>query len=178
MKNGNNHHKKAWLIASLCFLMSLLAISFSAPTTSVEAKSSKTKTEKVKKLNKKINKSMAKSLKEDKGFANGTLDKNGKPTDNGTPNSEFEWSNYVVKIKMSGKKRVNVHVTTEFAKLSKSDKNNVALKAQNKALIGMSENKHVKDSTYQEGLYTVIYRDGDYVGRSKMSNFKQFKWTK
>lgn len=79
---------------------------------------------------------------------------------------------------MSGKKRVNVHVTTEFAKLSKSDKNNVALKAQNKALIGMSENKHVKDSTYQEGLYTVLYRDGDYTGRSKMSNFKQFKWVK
>jgi len=174
----NNSKLLKRLITSLFFLLSIVAISFSVSSTNVEAKSSKMKTEKVKKLTKKINKSIASSLKEDKGWANGTLDENGKPTDNGTPNSEFEWSNYVVKIKMSGKKRVNVHVTTEFSSKTTAEKNNIALKAQNKALIGMSENKHVKDSTYQEGLYTVIYRDGDYVGRSKMSNFKQFKWTK
>jgi len=174
----NNSKLLKRLITSLFFLLSIVAISFSVSSTNVEAKSSKMKTEKVKKLTKKINKSIASSLKEDKGWANGTLDENGKPTDNGTPNSEFEWSNYVVKIKMSGKKRVNVHVTTEFSSKTTAEKNNIALKAQNKALIGMSENKHVKDSTYQEGLYTVIYRDGDYVGRSKMSNFKQFKWIK
>jgi len=174
----NNSKLLKKFIISLCFVLSIVTISFSVSSTNVEAKSSKTKTEKVKKLNKKINKSIASSLKEDKGWANGTLDENGKPSDNGTPNSEFEWSSYVVKIKMSGKKRVNVHVTTEFADKTTAEKNSIALKAQNKALIGMSENKHVKDSTYQEGLYTVIYRDGDYVGRSKMSNFKQFKWTK
>ncbi|APX73145.1 hypothetical protein M5C72_08635 [Companilactobacillus allii] len=175
MKNSIKRHRKSWLIVSLCFLISLITISISSSTINVEAKASKTKTEK---LNKKINKSMAKSIKEDKGFADGTLDENGNPTQNGTPNHAFDWANYVVKIKMSGKKRVNVHVTTEFSSLSKSDKNNVALKAQNTALQGMEDHKNVKEETYTEGLYTVLYRDGDYVGRSKMSNFKQFKWLK
>ncbi|MBL3529938.1 hypothetical protein JMJ99_01060 [Companilactobacillus zhachilii] len=48
-----------------------------------------------------INKSIASHLKEDKGFAKGTLDENGKPTENGKPNPQFYWTNYVVKITVS-----------------------------------------------------------------------------
>lgn len=46
---------------------------------------------------KKANKEMKAYLKQNQGFAEGTLDENGNPTDNGTPNSEFDYATYVKK---------------------------------------------------------------------------------
>ena len=48
-----------------------------------------------KKKLKKVNKEMKAYLQEDQGFAEGTLDENGNPTDNGTPNPEFDYATYV-----------------------------------------------------------------------------------
>ncbi|WP_125713850.1 hypothetical protein [Companilactobacillus kedongensis] len=169
-------YKRIWFIILIVIIGLFIVISLVKPKNN--SKTSETKTEQTTKNYSKINKSIASKLKMDKGFANGTLDENGKPTDNGTPNNAFAWSNGVVKVKMVDKDRINVHVVTEFKDLPAANKNEVALKAQNIALIGLAKHEKVKQKTYKEGVYTIIFCDGENVGHSKMSNYKEFKWNK
>ncbi|KRK65758.1 hypothetical protein FC72_GL000203 [Companilactobacillus tucceti DSM 20183] len=120
----------------------------------------------------------AKILKQDQGFANGSLDENGKPTDTGTPNENFSWSTYIAKIKQVDSDRIDVYMITEFDTLSNSNKSEVALKAQNIIIEILSETNTKKSYKYKDGMNTIVYEDGNYTGRSKMTNFKEFKWQK
>ncbi|MFD1417928.1 hypothetical protein [Companilactobacillus keshanensis] len=177
-KSPKPFYKRIWFIILIVIIALFIIISLFKQEDNNQTKSSESKTEKTIKNYSKVNKSIASKLKMDKGFANGTLDENGKPTDNGTPNNAFAWSNGVVKIKMVDEDRINVHVVTEFKDLPAANKSEVALKAQNIALIGLAKQKKVKQKTYKQGIYTVIFCDGENVGSSKMSNYKEFKWNK
>ena len=57
-----------------------------------------------------INKEISDTLTQSKGWANGTLDENGSSTDSGSANDEFDWANYVTKIKYTGKNKLNIYV--------------------------------------------------------------------
>ncbi|MBC6911367.1 hypothetical protein DT304_09060, partial [Lactobacillus reuteri] len=71
---------------------------------------------------KSINKEISDTLAQSKGWANGTLDENGSSTDSGSANDEFDWANYVTKIKYTGKNKLNIYVTNDFSSLSSEDK--------------------------------------------------------
>lgn len=170
-------YQRVWFMILVAFIALIVFTAIFSPKDTSNKKSDN-KTEQTTKSYSKVNKSISSKLKEDKGFADGTLDENGRPTNDGTPNTAFAWSKYVVKIKQVDSNRIDVHVTTEFGNLSNSNKSEVALKSQNVAMQGMAKHKKLSNDDYQEGIYTVVYRDGDNTGRSKMSNFKEFKWNK
>lgn len=124
----------------------------------------------------KSNKKIAASLKEDQGFANGTLDKDGNPTDSGTPNEDFNWSLYIKSINYAKDKSFEIKVIDDFDTLSADDKKTVINSAQNSALAAISEITDVSTETYQRGLFTTISIGNTDIGHSKISNYKDFKW--
>lgn len=117
-------------------------------------------------------------LAEDQGFAKGTLDENGKPTDNGTPNSNFDWSLYVTGIDVRGSNDVYVSVNSAFEALNEEAKNDVAIKAQNVAVACLLEKEQISDEDSISGLMTWIKNGDTTYGRSTILNAKKFKWYK
>lgn len=125
---------------------------------------------------KQYNEKIAASLKENQGFANGTLDKDGNPTDNGTPNDDFNWALYINSIKYAKDKSLEVQVINDFKALSIDDKKTVINSAQNSALAAISEVKDVSTETYQSNLYVSIYNGTTAIGHSRMTKYTEFKW--
>lgn len=125
-----------------------------------------------------INAEIATHLSENQGFATGTLDANGNPTENGTPNPNFNWSLVVDRIEYAGTDGINVYVSDAFTQLSDDEKRQVAQTAQNaaSAYIGPAENWD--DKKYQQGIFTAIKNGGKTVGRSTAFDLKEFKWKK
>jgi len=124
----------------------------------------------------KINKFIAERLEEDHGFAMGTLDENAHPTENGIPNQNFYWSIVVKKITYNKNNHIKVYTTSNFKNLSEDEKNQVAIKSQNAAMVGIGEYKNLKMSDYRNGAYTSIICDDNFIGHSKMLDSKDFKW--
>lgn len=130
-----------------------------------------------------INTEIIKRLEQYQGFALGTLDENGHPTENGTPNSAFAWSVMVKRIEYSGfdnkdSGTVTVYVNNSFKGLSVNEKNQVALKSQNIAIEIVGERYKYSMERYREGVFTRVNCDGDNVGKSGFLNHKEFKWNK
>lgn len=69
-----------------------------------------------------INSALAEDLKQEQGWAKGTLDSNGNPTDNGTPNSAFSWTTYIDSIKIDADYHVTAHARTSALALTKTEK--------------------------------------------------------
>ncbi|MCT3039475.1 hypothetical protein EFS27_09600 [Leuconostoc mesenteroides] len=90
-------------------------------------------------LKSRINSALLKHLTEDQGFANGTLDENGKPLPNGetrTPNDVFAWSKSISKMVYydAGTDAIKIYFTEDAMKnLSKSEGLKVAQSAQSMA---------------------------------------------
>lgn len=87
-----------------------------------------------------VNEKIDKELKEEQGIANGTIDEDGNPVDNGTPNPDFDWTNFVYKITYTSDGELKLIVTPDFNGLSKSDKTQLARNAQNLAFTILGEN--------------------------------------
>lgn len=167
--------KKEAVLVSIGILVSSLSVTTVAVNTdnsingvnSVLAKSSKTK---------KINKAIAKTLEQEHGWANGSLDENGNPTNNGTPNEDFAWSAYIQKIKYSGSS-LTIYVIPEFKNLSKGDRATVIETAMRSTYSDIGDYKHLdQEFDVREGIYTEIYLNDVPIGHSKLSNHYSFKW--
>lgn len=113
-----------------------------------------------------INKEIADNLTQSKGWANGTLDENGSSTDSGSVNDEFDWANYVKKIKYAGKNKLNIYVTSSFNSLSDEDKRDGIMKAENSAASILLDHKKIKENDTIKGLNVKIINNNQVVGRS------------
>lgn len=139
----------------------------SAKTSSSSSSSSKKKTDS-------INDKLMKSLTEDQGFANGTLDENGNPTQNGTKNPQYNWATHVQKIlwKDNG---IEVYIY-DADNLTESQLTTVAQSAQSAATSVLYENGKIDDSKVSDGVFTTVYSGNKAIGHSKVFSPKEFKW--
>lgn len=133
-----------------------------------EEKKSKKKTEKKTDYTE-ANKTIAEHLKEDQGFALGTLDNDGNPTENGTPNDSFAWSLVVTEIKFDDIGDLEVRVTADFESLSDDDKTEIARSCQNIGVL------YGGDPDYKKP-FTTVYLGENALGHSKILTSTDFTW--
>lgn len=147
----------------------------SSAKTSSNKKESSTKTSSSKKKADSINTKLMESLTEDQGFANGTLDENGNPTQNGTKNPQYNWATHVQKIlwKDNG---IEVYIY-DADNLTESQLTTVAQSAQSAATSVLYDNGKIDDSKVSDGVFTTVYSGNKAIGHSKVFSPKEFKWT-
>lgn len=147
----------------------------SSAKTSNSKKESSTKASSSKKKADSINTKLMESLTEDQGFANGTLDENGNPTQNGTKNPQYNWATHVQKIlwKDNG---IEVYIY-DADNLTESQLTTVAQSAQSAATSVLYDNGKIDDSKVSDGVFTTVYSGNKSIGHSKVFSPKEFKWT-
>lgn len=109
-------------------------------------------------------------IEENKGFALGTLDEDGNPTENGTPNPEFANWIYVQDIKITTDKQIDVNITEDFKSLSKSEKDNLASSIQGVVMM-FTEAQDANDR-----YHIYFYNGGNTLGGSKVLQSNEYKW--
>lgn len=122
-----------------------------------------------------VNTQIAAYLEQNKGFANGTLDENGNPTENGTPNPAFNWALTINEMDYE-ENLLEIYVNDNFLTLSQTEASAAALSAQNAAVSIISEDEDWGMDKISDGAFTKIYYNGNVIGRSKMTSVKEFKW--
>lgn len=149
-------------------------------TSSANAKSSSkeessAKTSSSKKKSDSINDKLMKSLTEDQGWANGTLDKDGNPVQNGEKFPQFNWATHVQKIlwKDNG---IEVYIY-DADNLTESQLTTVAQSAQSAATATLLTEGKISDKESIQGIHTTVYSGNNVIGHSKVFSPKEFKWT-
>lgn len=148
----------------------------SSKAKSSSKKESSTKTSSSKKKSDSINDKLMKSLTEDQGWANGTLDKDGNPVQNGEKFPQFNWATHVQKIlwKDNG---IEVYIY-DADNLTESQLTTVAQSAQSEATAILLTEEKISDNESVQGVHTTVYSGNEFIGHSKIFSPKEFKWTK
>lgn len=110
------------------------------------------------------NEALQKGLTQALGWALGKLDRDGNPTNSGTPNENFKWAIYVEKIEINKDRLLTIYVTPEFKKLSDEEKQSYIHQA-----FGMAQGTdelHLSDREQSEGLQTEVMLAGKVIGYS------------
>lgn len=148
-----------------------------------EAKKAKSSSKKSAKKSKKksksssINDKLAKELYTDQGFANGTLDENGKPVAGGQKNDDFAWANYINSMKWSKGDNLSIYLMS-VSDLSQSELNQVARRAQSAASSVLYAEGKINSDDLSSGVPTTFYIGSNPVGHSRFTNSHSFKWNK
>ena len=147
----------------------------SSKAKSSSAKESSAKTSSSKKKSDSINDKLMKSLTEDQGWANGTLDKDGNPVQNGEKFPQFNWATHVQKIlwKDNG---IEVYIY-DADNLTESQLTTVAQSAQSEATAILLTEEKISDNESTQGVHTTVYSGNEVIGHSKVFSPKEFKWT-
>lgn len=132
------------------------------------------------KTEKGVNKKIAQDLKQAKGWADGSLDEDGNPTDSGSPNPDYAWSVFIYKIKYSGDKEslgdLRIYVTKEFLSLSKKDRSTAIKSAMRYSYDAINDYYEMSYDDMRDGPMTDIFLSQTPIGISKLSNHYKFKW--
>ena len=115
------------------------------------------------------------SLTEDQGFANGTLDENGNPTQNGTKNPQYNWATHVERL-LWRDDNIEVYIA-DADQLSNAQLTTIAQSAQSAATSVLYDNGKIDDSKVSDGVFTTVYSGNKAIGHSKVFSPKEFKWT-
>lgn len=147
----------------------------SSKAKSSSKKESSTKTSSSKKKSDSINDKLMKSLTEDQEWANGTLDKDGNPVQNGEKFPQFNWATHVQKIlwKDNG---IEVYIY-DADNLTESQLTTIAQSAQSAATATLLTEEKISDNESIQGIHTTVYSSNDVIGHSKVFSPKEFKWT-
>lgn len=129
-----------------------------------------------KKKVKKVNKALKKALKEDQGFANGTLDENGNPTENGTPNSKYDYATYVKSLTYQSSGAVKVQMNDKLTSLNTAQMDEIAHNVQGLVDSTLMIEEVITPEDTTKGVYLNFYYGKRAIGHSKLSDHKEFKW--
>jgi hypothetical protein len=129
-----------------------------------------------KKKVKKVNKALKKALKEDQGFATGKLDENGNPTDNGTPNSKYDYATYVNSLTYQSSGAVKVQMNDKLTSLNTAQMDEIAHNVQGLVDSTLMIEEVITPEDTTKGVYLNFYYGKRAIGHSKLSDHKEFKW--
>lgn len=120
------------------------------------------------------NAAISERLSQAQGWANGTLDSNGNPTNSGTPNSAYNWAKIVTSIKYA-ENELTIYVNKDYVGMSKTQFANYMYTAENSALVALNEANIINENTVKSGLYTRVFDGDTKLAQSKISDRHQFK---
>lgn len=122
-----------------------------------------------------INAEIAKYMEERRGFALGTLDSNGEPTENGEPNPDFSYALFIHELTYDGD---NLEMQTDagFMTLTDEERNLVARRAQSIAGNVIGPHEDWDHTNYQRGLFLTILNGDNALGHSRVLDVTEFKW--
>lgn len=141
----------------------------STKTSSASSSSSKKKTSS-------INSKLSDELALDQGWANGTLDNNGNPVQNGERHSQYNWATHVERL-LWRDDNIEVYIA-DADQLSNAQLTTIAQSAQSAATSVLYDNGKIDDSKVSDGVFTTVYSGNKAIGHSKVFSPKEFKWTK
>lgn len=110
----------------------------------------------------KINSGIAASLKEDQNWAAG-----GK--------SEYDWSTYVISIKLNSKRQLAVQVKTKVKILTQDAIKELANSSQNLAITVLMEQDQLKPGEDTDGLFTNVKSGVVAVAQSHLTDYHDIK---
>lgn len=87
----------------------------------------------------------------------------------------FAWSVFIQKATYDGTD-ATVYVINDFSKLSNSERFEVANHIQNEITAAADLYHVLGDSTEESGIFITFYEGNTRIGRSKISNNRQYKW--
>ena len=117
-----------------------------------------------------VNQSLDNSLTQMQGWALGLLDRDGYPTENGTPDPYFAWALFIVDAQVENENKAIVLVGSEFMSLSEYEKTSIIDYLQN-----VIQNELYGAST-PNSVYITIYAGNNIIGKSKILNMREYKW--
>ena len=122
-----------------------------------------------------INANIAEHMEQNRGFALGTLDSNGEPTEDGEPNPDFSYALFIHELTYDGD---NLEMQTDagFMTLTDKERTLVANRAQNIASIYIGPHEDWEATDYQKGLFLTILNGDNALGHSKVFDATEFKW--
>lgn len=147
----------------------------STVTIKQDVKASKKKHKKQSKT-KRVNKALKKALKEDQGFAEGKLDASGNPTDNGTPNSEYDFATYVSSLKYQSNSAVKVQMNGKVQDVTLVEMDTIANKVQGLVDSTLMVENVIKPEDVSKGTYLRFFYGQRALGHSNLSDHTKFKW--
>ena len=124
---------------------------------------------------KQINENIANHIEQDQGFALGTLDRNGQPTDDGEPNPDFAWSLFVHELTYDGND-LEMQTDAGFLDLSQEERDQVAHSAQSTAGVYIGDHEDWEAVDYQNSVFLTVYNGQNVLGHSKILNKREFTW--
>ena len=89
-----------------------------------------------------------------------------------------DWSKFVKNVKFLRNNQVEVYVNPNFKKLKTTQRQDVVNQAQLFTLRIADDVKNFDGSAYVDGLASIIFCDGSYLGRSNYLDNKNFNWNK
>lgn len=137
---------------------------------------SKQKKHKKQSKTKRVNKALKKALKEDQGFAEGKLDASGNPTDNGTPNSEYDFATYVSSLKYQSNGAVKVQMNGKVQDVTLVEMDTIANKVQGLVDSTLMVENVIKPEDVSKGTYLRFFYGQRALGHSNLSDHTKFKW--
>lgn len=123
-----------------------------------------------------LNAKISEHLELDVGFAIGSLDRDGNPTENGTPNPDFEWALLVDSITFEKDSSIIANVKYDFDSLSEEEKNLVASRVQGSSISTLASVKEMNNEDLMRGLFVDFRLNGTSIGRSTVLDLKKYKW--
>lgn len=117
-----------------------------------------------------VNQSLNNSLTQMQGWALGLLDRDGYPTENGTPDPYFAWALFIVDAQVENKNKAIVLVDSNFMSLNEYEKTSIIDYLQN-----IIQNELYGAST-PNSVYITIYAGNNIIGSSKVLNMREYKW--
>lgn len=87
-----------------------------------------------------------------------------------------KWSQFIKSIHYLQNKQVEIYVTESFNNLSAKKKHTIVSEAQLFTIRIADKIKNFDQRTYMDGLAVVVFCNGNYIGRSKYLENKDFTW--
>lgn len=115
---------------------------------------------------KQVNNEIAKHISDNQGWALGNIDRDGNPTDSGTPNADYTNWLFINSINYNGMS-ADIQVTADFLNLSESEKNEISSSIQN--IIISYAGLDSKPAIY-------VYNGENSYGGSRLLDKNSFKW--
>jgi hypothetical protein len=89
-----------------------------------------------------------------------------------------DWFKFVKNLRLLKNNQIEIYVNNNFSKLKESQKQDLLNRAQLFVIRTTDQFKDFDQSAYLDGLSAVIFCDGEYLGRSKYLDNKDYVWYK
>lgn len=98
--------------------------------------------------------------------------------DKTAPKCNYHWFKYVTNINYLKNDQLEVYVTPKFQTLSEELRQEIIYHAQIFSLQLAEKNQKISATQYHEGLATIVFCDGNYLGRSHYLYNHELSWKK